>query len=240
MCTLETQGNIFILTLTGDTEHRLNPPLIAQIRSLLCEIKSKSESQPGSILITTGEGKFFSNGFDLAWASSNGSSNFRSRLHEMVNDFKLLVADLVSLALPTIACITGHAAAAGFMLAISHDYIVMKKSRGVLYMSEIDLGMTFPDYFMDLMREKLNSSKNLRNVCLQGMKIKAEDGIKMGIVDEAYDSGEECMEACLKIAEKLGLRKWNGEVYSEIRKNSLKGLLPVLGLVDREVIVAKL
>ncbi|KAF5179442.1 Enoyl-coa delta isomerase [Thalictrum thalictroides] len=158
----------------------------------------------------------------------------------MVNEFKLVVADFISLPLPTIACITGHAAAAGFMLAISHDYLIMRKGRGVLYMSEIDIGMTFPDYFMDLMREKLHSPKNIRNICLHAMKIKAEDGIKMGIIDEAYDSSEECMEAALKIGEKLGLRKWNGEVYGEIRKNSLKGLLPVLGLVNREVVVARL
>ena len=68
MCTLEKKGNIFILTLTGDGEHRLNPTLLNEISSALRRVKSEATSS--SALITTAHGKFFSNGYDLAFAQS--------------------------------------------------------------------------------------------------------------------------------------------------------------------------
>ncbi|EEF33927.1 conserved hypothetical protein [Ricinus communis] len=37
ICTLEKRGNIYILTLTGLGEHRLNPDLIYSIRSALAQ-----------------------------------------------------------------------------------------------------------------------------------------------------------------------------------------------------------
>lgn len=66
MCSLEKRGNIFILTLTGDDDHRLNPTLLNAIRSALRRVRS--EATASSALITTAHGKFFSNGYDLSWA----------------------------------------------------------------------------------------------------------------------------------------------------------------------------
>lgn len=78
MCTLEKRGNIFILTLTGDDEHRLNPTLIASLRSTLTDVKSQATK--GSVLITTAQGKFFSNGFDLRYSKGFPNSIFSSSL----------------------------------------------------------------------------------------------------------------------------------------------------------------
>ncbi|KAF5207308.1 Enoyl-coa delta isomerase [Thalictrum thalictroides] len=239
MCTLETHGNIFILTLIGTTsEHRLSLTLISEIRTLLGIVRSKSK--PGSVLITTAQGKFFSNGFDLGWAQSKGPTQFRDRLYHLLQQFKPLIADLISLPLPTIAAVTGHAAAAGFLLAICHDFVLMRKDRGFLYMSEIDIAITVPGYFMDLLKLKIGSPRNLRDVALHGVKIKAEVGVEMGIVDSAYDSAEETVEAAFSLGEKLRLKNWYGEVYGEIRKGTLKDALPNLGLVEKEIVTAKL
>ncbi|KAK1275925.1 hypothetical protein QJS04_geneDACA000877 [Acorus gramineus] len=117
MCTLEKRGKVFHLILTGpDEQHRLNPTTIDSIRSALAQIRS--DSTPGSALVTSSDGRFFSNGFDLAWASSPSAGGSdpavaRRRLGHMVSLFSPLVADLLSLPMPTIAAVTGHAAAAG-------------------------------------------------------------------------------------------------------------------------------
>ena len=238
MCTLEQRGNLFFLTLTGDNEHRLGPTLFDSIRSALAQVKS--QATPGSALITTAQGKFFSNGLDLAWAQAAGSSSFRDRLSHLLDCFKPIVADLLSLPMPTIAAVSGHAAAAGFMLAISHDYVLMKNDRSVLYMSELDIGLTFPDYFMAMMKSKISDPAARRDVMLRAKKVKAEEAVRMGIVDSAHDSAESTVEAAVRLAEQLSGRKWNGEVYAEIRKAMHPEVCGLLGLSHRAVVAPRL
>ncbi|KAI6694149.1 hypothetical protein NL676_021859 [Syzygium grande] len=175
MCTLEKRGDVFYLTLTGSDEHRLSPTLIASLLSALAE--AASQSTRGSVLVTTSAGKFFSNGFDLAWAQSAGSPDeAQRRLHQMVEEFKPVVAALISLPMPTIAAVQGHAAAAGLLLALSHDYVVMRSDRGVLYMSEVDIGLSLPDYFGAVLRAKVGSAAARREVVLRGRKVRGGGG----------------------------------------------------------------
>ncbi|GFY84966.1 indole-3-butyric acid response 10 [Actinidia rufa] len=369
MCTLEKRGDIFYLTLTGGgEEHRLNPTVIASIRSALRE--AREQSTRGSALITVADGKFFSNGFDLAWAQAAGpgTAASRDRLYHMVSLFKPVVADLVSLPMPTIAAVTGHAAAAGMVLALSHDYVLMRSDRGVarltrtkltiiipleglsqypkftwktpmqspffvpdqtpgchtsgsectgevatipilqfvhlpsvsntmqselhqllekylgadwvtdctrvarsaiercltydpasldltlsttwlalsateasqgvLYMSELDIGLTFPDYFTAIMRSKVGSPAAWRDVMLKAAKLRAAEAVAMGIIDSAYDSAQAVLEAAVRLGGELIKRKWNGEIYAEIRKALYPELCGMLGLTNKVVVAS--
>ncbi|XVE65874.1 hypothetical protein DITRI_Ditri08aG0034300 [Diplodiscus trichospermus] len=229
MCTLKKRGNLFLLTLTGDDQHRLNPNLTSSILSALSQ--AKAQSTRGSVLITLAEGKFFSNGFDIGWAQSAGSKQGAAeRLHHMVESLKPVVAALLSLSMPTIAAVTGHAAAAGVVLPLSHDYVIMRRDRGVLYMAELDIGLTIPDYVTTLFREKIGSASARRDLFLRGLKMKGDEAEKRGIVEAAYDGEREVREASVRMAEDLGKRKWEGEVYAEIRKGLYPELCAKLGL----------
>lgn len=81
-----------------------------------------------------------------------------------------------------------------------------------------------------LHRSKIASPAALRSVLLNGMKVKADDAVAMGLIDLAHDDGEKTVEAAVQLAEKLGKRKWDGAVYSEIRKSLHPELCGVLGL----------
>ncbi|MQM15899.1 hypothetical protein Taro_048851 [Colocasia esculenta] len=237
MCSLEKRGRVYVLTLTGDGEHRFSPVVIDALRSTLARVRSEATADPlgGAALVTAGEGKFFSNGFDLAWANEAGSPDAaRARLLQMVTAFAPVVADMLSLPMPTIAAVTGHAAAAGMMLALSHDHVLMKGDRAVLYMSELDIGLNFPDYFMALMRSKIGDPRALRDVALRAAKIKAAEAVKMGIIDGAYPTASETMEAALQLGEKLAGRKWDGQVYASIRKGAFPELCKAVGVEEEE------
>ncbi|OMO54806.1 Crotonase superfamily, partial [Corchorus capsularis] len=197
---------------------------------------AKAQSTRGSALVTVAQGRFFSNGFDLGWAQSAGSKKgAEERLRHMVEIFKPIVAALLSLPMPTVAAVTGHASAAGFALALSHDYIFMRRDRGVLYMAEVDLGLTLPDYFSALFEEKIGLFRARRDFLLAGLKMKGDEAEKRGIVEAAYDSEDEVKEASLRMAETLAKRKWDGEVYAEIRKSLYPKLCTMLGLPTKVI-----
>ncbi|KAL2247068.1 enoyl-CoA delta isomerase 1, peroxisomal [Sesamum indicum] len=232
MCTLEKRGDLFILTITGNDEHRLNPTLIDSILAALNRVKSESESMGSTALITTAEGKFFSNGYDLSWALSDPDlfrAQAQARPKVLSKKLRLLVADLISLPMPTIAAVTGHASAAGFIFALSHDYLLMRKDRGVLYMSELDIKHKIPHWFMSIVKSKIASPKVRRDVVLQAAKISAATGVEWGIVDSAHENAEETVEAAVRQGMDLVRRKWDGKVYANNRKTVLADVLAVLG-----------
>ncbi|XP_033136581.1 enoyl-CoA delta isomerase 1, peroxisomal isoform X1 [Brassica rapa] len=223
MCTLEKRGQLFLLKLTGDGEHRLNPTLLDSITSAITQIRSDPSSSQ-SVLITTSDGKFFSNGYDLALADSDPSLR-------PVMDSKLrsLVADLISLPMPTIAAVTGHASAAGFVLAMSHDYVLMRGDRGFLYMSELDIELVIPPWFAAMIRMKIGSPAARRDVMLKAEKVTAERGLEMGIVDSSYGSAAETVEGAVKLGEELVRRGVDGHVYGGMREALLKQVLHTIG-----------
>ncbi|XP_031504452.1 enoyl-CoA delta isomerase 2, peroxisomal-like [Nymphaea colorata] len=228
MCTLEKRGRVWLLTLGGDADHRLSPGVLDSLNSALDRIRAESSSGTAA-LVVAGTGKFFSYGFDLEWAKSGP---FMPRMHLMSDKFRTLVSSLVSLPIPTIAAVTGHAAAAGFMLVLAHDYIVMRRDRGFLYMSELDLGLPFEDFMMALIRAKVPSPAALRDVVLRARKFTASEAADAGIVHMiASDAGETVAEA-VRLAEDLAGRNWDGNVYSSIRKAAFPEIAAALGLVN--------
>lgn len=231
MCTVEKRGQVYLLTLTGATEHRLNPALFASIRSALARIKSESESnsnpQSRSALVIAAQGKFFSNGFDLDWARLS----FSDRGPLLSSLLKHTISDLLSLPMPTVAAVTGHASAAGMILALSLDYVVMRSDRGFLYLSETDIGLVLPDYFVAVLKSKLSSSKGVRDAVLASRKIKAAEAVEMGMVDRAVPGAEVTVEAAAELAEELAGRGWDGEVYAKNRMAMLPEICGMVGIL---------
>ncbi|MCD9645380.1 hypothetical protein HAX54_034236 [Datura stramonium] len=221
MCTLEKQGNLFILTLTGEDEHRITLSLIDSIRAALNRVTA--EAMTGSALITTAQGKFFSNGVDLVWTLSD-PFNFPL----MDSKLRSLISDLFNLPMPTIAAVTGHASAGGFILAMSHDYVLMRKDRGFLYMSEIDIGLEIPPWFVAMVRNKVKSPAAWREVIMRGTKLTADMAIDQGIVDSVHVGAAETVKAAVKLGEELAARKWDGKVYAYSRRVVFSDLLAVL------------
>ncbi|XP_047053587.1 enoyl-CoA delta isomerase 2, peroxisomal-like [Lolium rigidum] len=212
LCTVERRGRVHLITITGAGEHRLGLPLISALRAAV----AAARASPGAgALVLAGEGKYFSNGFDQAWART-------VPLHlqvSMSEGFRGLLADLLALPMPTVAAVTGHAAAAGCALALAHDTVVMRASRGFLYMSEVDAGIKIVDYFAELLRQKVPDAATRRDMLLAGAKMTAAEAVRRGVVDAAADGGvEDVVAAAVAAAEGLAARGWDGEVVAEIRK----------------------
>ncbi|KAJ4848458.1 hypothetical protein Tsubulata_038173 [Turnera subulata] len=182
--------------------------------------QAKSQATPGSVLITTSQGNCFSSGIDIAWVRAEGKRPASERLVHLLRLLKPVVAELISLPMPTIAAVQGHSVGAGMVLALSHDYVLVRSDSGVMmYMSELDLGFPMPEYFSVLFRAKLRSVAARREMLLRRTKLKVEEAVRMFIVDSAYGSEGELREAAMRLGEELAKRKWEGEAYREIRKS---------------------
>ena len=134
MLTLDRDGDVFVLTM-DDGENRLSPDNLDQFDVLLGQVEA---AEGPKALVTIGTGKFFSNGLDLDWLSTHGDE-----LQPYLGRVHALFARILSLPCATVAASNGHTFAAGAMLAVCHDFRVMRADRGYWCLPEVDLGMPF-------------------------------------------------------------------------------------------------
>ena len=101
-------------------------------------------------LVTVGEGKFYSNGLDLDWLGQNFD-----QYEAYVEQVQALFARVLTLPVPTVAAMNGHAFGAGSMLAMAHDYRVMREDRGYFCFPEVDIHIPFSPGMAALIQAKL-------------------------------------------------------------------------------------
>ncbi|RFA10222.1 enoyl-CoA hydratase [Subtercola boreus] len=171
---LERTGDVFVIRL-DESENRFNPGWVGDYLRLLDE--AESTSGPAA-LVTAGTGKFFSNGLDLDWITAH-----RAESAALLGDVHELFARTLSSGLPTVAAVQGHCYAAGAMLAIAHDYRIMREDRGFLCLPEIDIRVPFTPGMADLVAGKL-TPQTVRDAMLFGTRYTAPDALRAGIVDE--------------------------------------------------------
>ena len=147
---LQKTGDVFTLTMDAG-ENRWNTTLVDELSRALDEVE---QSAGAAALVTTGASpKFYSNGLDLDWRNAPAD-------HPEAGDpnaffFMEFMARMITLPVPTIAAVNGHAFGAGFMFALCHDYRIMREDRGYMCANEIQLGMVIPAAELSLFRHKL-------------------------------------------------------------------------------------
>ena len=129
---LKREGDVFVLRFE-DGENRFRPENLAEWHAALDEVEGAGS--PAS-LVTTGAGKFYSNGLDLEWMLSQEDPEIRNGY---VPKVLALMARVLTFPTITVAAINGHAFGAGAQISLGHDYRVMRADRGYWCMPEIDM-----------------------------------------------------------------------------------------------------
>ena len=83
---------------------------------------------------------------------------------------------------PTFACMNGHAYAGGFMLAMAHDFRLMKNDDSVCCMSEINIGAVLPRGMTQLIKDKCTPDV-ARDMMVFGAKLTSKECHDRRIVD---------------------------------------------------------
>lgn len=176
--TLTYTDNIAVLNL-GDDENRFTPDFLDVVNGYLDTLLADGAAG----LLTTATGKFYTNGLDLDWLMVNGD-----RTAWYVGQVQGLLARVLTLQIPTAAAIVGHAFGAGAMLAMAHDFRVMRADRGYFCFPEADIRIPFTDGMAALIQAKLTPQAAVASMTT-GRRFGGADAQAYAIVDATAGEG---------------------------------------------------
>jgi enoyl-CoA hydratase/carnithine racemase len=170
--TITNVDEVAVLNL-GDDENRFSLDFLDEIDGHLEQI---ANSGAGGLL-TTGSGKFYSNGLDLDWLMAHGD-----QMQFYVGRVHALFARVLTLPVATAAALNGHAFGAGAMLAMAHDYRVMRADRGYFCFPEVDIRIPFTSGMAALIQAKLTPAAAVASMTT-GRRFGGADALQFAIVD---------------------------------------------------------
>jgi enoyl-CoA hydratase/carnithine racemase len=172
---LRVDGDVCVVHL-GDGHNLVDRAFLADVNTALDRVEA---DHPGAPLVTTADGKFFSNGFDLDLLLGLRGAE----LGEFIGAANQTLARVLTFSAPTVAAVNGHAFGVAAMLALVHDQRVMREDRGWWCLPEIDLGMAFHPFMQALITATLSPAV-VREAMLSGRRYAGADALAAGIVDD--------------------------------------------------------
>lgn len=212
---LRRDGDVWILDLGGG-EGRCNPDRNAALLDLLAEVGSEP---PPRALVTTSTGKVWSNGLDLDWMGAHPE-----RAQEVIDGTHRVFAAVLEAGVPTVAAVQGHAFAAGAMLALCHDHVVMREDRGWWCLPEVDLGMVFTPGMQALVAARV-PHRAAHQAMVTGRRYTGPEAVAAGIVDEVAPEAEVLATATARAAARAGQ---DGRTLRGIKRRLHAGVLEAL------------
>ena len=185
-----------------DGENRFNPTSITEWNDALDEVDAAAaEPDTACALVTTGTGKFYSNGIDLDWLGAAFQDPDVDDPMAMVADMQQMWARVMSLPVPTIAAVNGHAFAGGAMFALAHDHVLMREDRGFWCVNELLLRMRFTPGMQALLSSRL-PIQTARKAILTAHRFTGPEALAGGIADALYTE-ETLLPAAVELAQSL-------------------------------------
>ncbi|MCW2779198.1 MAG: enoyl-CoA hydratase [Frankiales bacterium] len=212
---LTRDGEVFLLDL-GDTENRFDPTFLDAVTAALDEVAA---TEGPRALVTTATGKFWSNGLDLDWLFSHpdDAGAFVDRVHG-------LFARVLTLPVPTVAAVQGHCFAAGGMLALAHDWRVMRSDRGFFCLPEVDIQIPFTVGMGALIQAKL-TPQAATEAMTTGHRYGGAHAVQAGVADVAVAEDEVLAAALAKVRPLTGKA---GPTLGTIKERMYAGVVATL------------
>ncbi len=174
MINLAREGDVWILRM-DEGENRFNRSWLDAISGALDQVEAV---EGPAALVTTGAGKFYTNGLDLDWMATLGAG-----AEPFLAEVNALFGRVLGLPLITVAAVNGHAFGAGAVLALAHDFLVMREDRGYWCLPEADLGLTLTPAMFAVVSSKL-PRRAAQEAILTGRRYGGAEALTAGIVHQ--------------------------------------------------------
>ena len=185
---LDREGEVFVLRYDNG-ENRFQPESLAEWHAALDEVEAAGNP---AALVTTGTGKFYSNGLDLDWMLGTATEEER---RDYIPAVLALMARVLVFPTITVAALNGHAFGAGAQISLGHDFRVMRTERGYWCMPEIDMKSPLHPGMTAIIEARV-PRQTAHELIVTGTRYTAEAALAKSIVDHAVPEHQVLPKAC--------------------------------------------
>jgi enoyl-CoA hydratase/carnithine racemase len=188
LLTLERRDDgVAVVTLANGKVNPLSRELLAELRAAADELAT---DLPGAVVITGGE-RIFAAGADIAqFGGPDEAAEIGPLFHDAIGAFAALPRFVI-------AAVSGYALGGGCELALGCDYRIASE-RAVFGQPEILLGI-IPGGGGTQRLARIVGPSRAKEICITGRQVKAEEALRIGLVDEVVPA-EELHDRALALA----------------------------------------
>lgn len=172
---LQTKEGIARVALSRGKVNAINEKVVDELTDCF---RALSYDQAVRAVILTGEGKFFTFGFDIPEFLGYTKEAFVRYLTK----FTGLYTDIFLFPKPVIAALNGHTIAGGCMLAIACDHRIMVPGNTKISLNEINFSSSVFAGSVEMMKLWLGQ-KQAEAALLSGAMYSAEEALQLGLID---------------------------------------------------------
>ncbi len=192
---VRVEGGAAAVFLCRGKVNALDEPTIDELKDRFRELETDGAVRA---VVFSGEGKFFSFGFDIPGFLGHSKPDFS----RFLTKFTDLYTYLFTYSKPLVAALNGHTVAGGLMLALACDRRFMAAGKGKAALNELAFGSSVLAGSVEMLRFAAGN-RNAEEILYTGAMYLPEEALRLGLVDEVC-SGEELMGKAVAAARELG------------------------------------
>jgi len=192
--TRSERDGIATLTLGRGKVNAVNGRVVDELRA---QLESVERDASVRAVVLTGQGKFFSFGFDIPEFLPVSKDDFG----QFAKRFTDLYTYMFVYPKPLVAAVNGHAIAGGCMLALPCDHRVMVAGSAKIGLNEIAFGSSLFAGATEMLRFLVGNA-NATRILYSGTMYPSEEAKSLGLVDEVV-AAEEVSGAATRAAATL-------------------------------------
>ncbi|HSJ71741.1 MAG TPA: enoyl-CoA hydratase/isomerase family protein [Acidimicrobiia bacterium] len=199
---LTYDGPVAVATMRNG-ENRIGSDMLGSWNSMLDDV---IDDDSVSSLVVVGSDRYWSTGLDLEEVAELTEVERMSFMRRV----DLLLGRILELPLVTIAALNGHTYAAGALLALAHDFRIMRHDKGYFCLPSIDVGIPFSPGMSALITAKL-PQPIAHDLVVSCRRIGGAEAERTGVINRATDAA-----SVLPVAVGLG-HEYSGKDAATIR-----------------------
>ncbi len=170
------ENSIAVLTLNRGKVNAINEDVVEELKDCLEGVEKNPNVRA---IILTGQGKFFSFGFDIPGFMNHSKEDFKRYLTKFTD----LYTYLFIFPKPVIAALNGHTIAGGCMIASACDHRIMVEGKAKISLNEITFGSSVFAGSVEMLQFCVGQ-KNAEKILYTGKMFSAEEALAMGMIDQ--------------------------------------------------------